>query len=162
MMRVGLGYDVHAFDDGRPLVLGGVTIPDAPGLAGHSDADVVSHAIADALLGAARLGDLGTLFPNDERWAGASSLEILEHSATALSDARWSIVNVDATVVSEAPRLAPYRDEMIERVAASLGLATSAVWIKATTTDGLGYTGRREGIAVMAVVLIERPDAPLS
>jgi 2-C-methyl-D-erythritol 2,4-cyclodiphosphate synthase len=162
VIRVGLGYDVHAFDDGRPLVLGGVSIPDAPGLAGHSDADVVSHAIADALLGAARLGDLGTLFPNDERWANASSLEILEHTTTALTDARWSIVNVDATVVAETPRLAPYRDEMIERVAGSLGLATSAVWIKATTTDGLGYTGRREGIAVMAVVLIERPDAPLT
>lgn len=161
-MRVGLGYDVHGFDASRPLVLGGVTIPDGPGLAGHSDADVVSHAIADALLGAARLGDLGTLFPNDERWRDASSLEILNHTAEALSDARWSIVNVDATVAAETPRLAPHRDNMIELVATSLGLATSAVWIKATTTDGLGFTGRGEGISAMAVVLIERADAPLT
>ncbi|MDQ4095533.1 MAG: 2-C-methyl-D-erythritol 2,4-cyclodiphosphate synthase [Actinomycetota bacterium] len=160
-MRVGFGYDVHAFDESRELVLGGVSIPDAPGLSGHSDADVVSHAIADALLGAARLGDLGTLFPNDDRWAGASSLEILSHTAKAVSDARWSIVNVDATVVAQMPKLAPYREEMIDVVAASLGLATSAVWIKGTTTDGLGFTGRTEGIAAMAVVLIERPDAPI-
>ena len=160
-MRVGLGYDVHAFDESRELVLGGVSIPGAPGLSGHSDADVVSHAIADALLGAARLGDLGTLFPSDERWAGASSLEILSHTAKAVSDARWSIVNVDATVVAQAPKLAPYREKMIDVVAASLGLATSAVWIKGTTTDGLGFTGRNEGIAAMAVVLIERPDAPI-
>lgn len=160
-MRVGLGYDVHAFDEARDLVLGGVAIPDAPGLSGHSDADVVSHAIADALLGAARLGDLGTLFPNNERWAGASSLEILSHTAKAVSDARWSIVNVDATVVAQTPKLAPYREKMIDVVAASLGLATSAVWIKATTTDGLGFTGRTEGIAAMAVVLIERPDGPI-
>lgn len=161
MMRVGLGYDVHAFDEGRELVLGGVSIPDASGLSGHSDADVISHAIADALLGAARLGDLGTLFPSNERWAGASSLEILSHTAKAVSDARWSIVNVDATVVAQVPKLAPYREKMIDVVAAALGLATSAVWIKATTTDGLGFTGRTEGIAAMAVVLIERADAPV-
>lgn len=160
-MRVGFGYDVHAFDASRDLILGGVPIADAPGLVGHSDADVVSHAIADALLGAARLGDLGSLFPNDERWAGASSLEILTHTARAVTEARWSIVNVDATVVAEAPKLAPYREKMIEAVAASLGLATSTVWIKATTTDGLGFTGRGDGIAAMAVVLIEGPDGPI-
>ena len=155
MIRVGLGYDVHAFDTDRALVLGGVEIPDAPGLAGHSDADVVSHAIADALLGAARLGDLGSLFPNDERWAGASSLEILRHSARAVTDAGWSVVNVDATIVAERPRLAPHREEMIDQIASALGLATSAVWVKATSTDGLGFTGREEGIAALAVVLME-------
>ena len=155
MIRVGLGYDAHAFDTDRALVLGGVEIPDAPGLAGHSDADVVSHAIADALLGAARLGDLGSLFPNDERWAGASSLEILRHSARAVTDAGWSVVNVDATIVAERPRLAPHREEMIDQIASALGLATSAVWVKATSTDGLGFTGREEGIAALAVVLIE-------
>ncbi len=159
MIRVGLGYDAHAVDDARPLVLGGIEIPGARGLAGHSDADVLSHAIADALLGAARLGDLGTLFPNDERWRGASSLDILSHTARAVTDAGWSIVNVDATIVAEQPRLAPHRDAMIDLVASTLGLATSSVWVKATTTDGLGFYGRGEGMAAMAVVLIERPDA---
>ena len=162
MIRAGLGFDAHAFDAARPLVLGGIEIPESPGLAGHSDADVVSHAIADALLGAARLGDLGTLFPNDERWRGASSLDILLHTAQAVSDAGWSIVNVDATIVAESPKLAPHREHMIDVVAAALGLATSAVWLKATSTDGLGFTGRGEGIAAMAVVLIERPDAALT
>lgn len=161
MIRVGLGYDVHAFDAGRPLILGGVTIADSPGLAGHSDADVVSHAIADALLGAARLGDLGSLFPEDERWRDASSLDILVQTARAVSDAGWTIVNVDATIVAESPPLAPYRENMIDMVAAALGLATSSVWLKATSTDGLGFTGRGEGIGAMAVVLIERSDRPL-
>ena len=162
MIRVGLGYDGHAFEEGRPLILGGIEIPGERGLAGHSDADVVSHAIADALLGAARLGDLGTLFPNDARWRGASSLDILAHTAEAVTDAGWTIVNVDATIVAEAPRLAPHREKMIDVVASALGLATSAVWLKATSTDGLGFAGRKEGIAAMAVVLIERPDASLS
>ena len=158
MIRAGLGFDSHAFDAARPLVLGGVQIAGAPGLAGHSDADVVSHAIADALLGAARLGDLGTLFPNDERWRGASSLDILMHTAQAVSDAGWSIVNVDATIVTETPKLAPHREKMIDLVAAALGLATSTVWLKATSTDGLGFTGRGEGIAAMAVVLVQRRE----
>ena len=159
MIRVGLGYDVHAFDRGRPLVLGGVEIPDEPGLAGHSDADVVCHAIADALLGAARLGDLGSLFPNDERWAGASSLDILRNCIEAVGEAGWSVVNLDTTVVAERPRLAPYREAMIDQIATALGLATSAVWLKATTTDGLGFSGREEGIAALAVVLIEGSGA---
>ena len=162
MIRVGLGYDAHAFAENRSLILGGVEIPDARGLAGHSDADVASHAIADALLGAARLGDLGTLFPNDERWRGASSLDILAHTAQAVTEAGWSIVNVDATVVVDAPKLAPHREKMIDRVASALGLATSEVWLKATSTDGLGFSGRGEGIAAMAVVLIERPDGTLT
>lgn len=162
MIRVGLGYDAHAFAPKRQLILGGIVIPDEPGLAGHSDADVLSHAIADALLGAARLGDLGTLFPNDDRWKDASSLDILVQSARAVTDAGWSINNVDATVVAESPKLAPYRESMIDLVAASLDIATSAVWIKGTSTDGLGWEGRREGISALAVVLIERPDTPLT
>lgn len=162
MIRVGLGYDAHAFEAGRPLVLGGVEIVAERGLAGHSDADVVSHAIADALLGAARLGDLGTLFPNDERWRNASSLDILAHTAHAVTGAGWSIVNVDATIITESPKLAAHREEMIDLVASALELATSAVWLKGTTTDGLGFTGRGEGIAAMAVVLIERPDGSLT
>ena len=162
MIRVGLGYDAHAFDDARPLLLGGVNVPDVPGLSGHSDADVLSHAVADALLGAARLGDLGTLFPNDETWRNASSLEILRHTAQAVTDAGWTINNVDATVIADAPKLAPWREKMIEAVAASLGVATSAVWIKGTTTDGLGWEGKREGIGALAVVLIERSDEPVA
>ena len=162
MIRVGLGYDAHAFEEGRRLILGGVEIPGSLGLAGHSDADVASHAIADALLGAARLGDLGTLFPNDQRWRAASSLDILAHTAQAVTGAGWSIVNVDATIVAEAPKLAPHREAMIDLVASALGLATSAVWLKGTSTDGLGFAGRGEGIAALAVVLIERPDGSLT
>ena len=162
MIRVGLGYDAHKFDDSRPLILGGMLIPDAPGLAGHSDADVLSHAIADALLGAARLGDLGTLFPDNATWRDASSLDILSHTARAVTDAGWSINNVDATVVAETPKLAPFRDNMIDLIAASLGIATSAVWVKGTSTDGLGWEGDREGIGALAVVLIERTDRPLT
>jgi 2-C-methyl-D-erythritol 2,4-cyclodiphosphate synthase len=156
MTRVGLGFDAHAFDDARPLVLGGVTISGHPGLAGHSDADVLSHAIADALLGAARLADLGVMFPNDDRWRGASSLEILAATARALADAGWSIVNVDATVVAESPSVASHREDMIEAVADALGVAHDDVWIKGTSTDGLGFAGRRQGIAAIAAALIER------
>ena len=162
MIRVGLGYDAHGFDPGRPLVLGGMVIPDTPGLAGHSDADVLSHAIADALLGAARLGDLGTLFPDNATWRNASSLDILVHTARAVTDAGWSINNVDATVISEAPKLAPFRESMIDLIAASLGIATSAVWVKGTSTDGLGWEGKKEGIGALAVVLIERSDQTLT
>lgn len=162
MIRVGLGYDAHAFDDSRPLILGGLEIPDSPGLSGHSDADVLSHAVADALLGAARLGDLGTLFPNDETWRNASSLEILRHTAQAVTGAGWTINNVDATVIAETPKLSEWREEMIELVAAALGVATSAVWIKGTTTDGLGWEGKKNGIGALAVVLIERSDEPVA
>ena len=161
MIRVGSGYDAHRFDQTRPLILGGITIPDAPGLAGHSDADAVSHAIADALLSAARLGDLGTLFPNDERWRDASSLDILTQTAEAVADAGWTIGNVDCTVVTETPRIADYRSQMIDMVAAALRVATSAIWIKASTSDGLGFTGRGEGLAASATALIERPDGPV-
>jgi 2-C-methyl-D-erythritol 2,4-cyclodiphosphate synthase len=155
-LRVGSGFDAHGRDEARPLVIGGVEIVGAAGLAGHSDADVLSHAIADALLGAAGLGDLGARFPGDERWREASSLDILRAVAGLLAEAGWRVVNVDATVVAEAPRLAPYRDEMAARVAAALGLEAAAVSVKATTTDRLGFTGRGEGIAAFAVALLER------
>ena len=161
MIRVGLGFDAHGFDAERPLILGGVYVPTAPGLAGHSDADVVSHAIADALLGAARLGDLGGMFPNDDRWRGASSLEILSETASAVVEAGWAICNVDATIVMERPRLDIFRTEMIDNIARALRLSTEAVWVKATTTDGLGFPGRSEGAGAIAVALIERPDERL-
>lgn len=148
--------DAHAFETGRKLVLGGVEIEHSAGLAGHSDADVVSHAIADALLGAARLGDLGDLFPADDRWRDASSLEILEQSAGAVARAGWHPVNVDATIVAEQPKLSSYRARMVENIAAALGISVGDVSVKATTTDGMGYLGRAEGIAAMAVVLIDR------
>ncbi|HVL64130.1 MAG TPA: 2-C-methyl-D-erythritol 2,4-cyclodiphosphate synthase [Actinomycetota bacterium] len=154
-IRVGHGIDVHRFDATRPLVLGGLDIPGAPGLTGHSDADVVSHAIADALLGAAGLGDLGTHFPSDERWRDASSIDILREVTRLLAAAGASIVNVDVTVVAEAPRLAPYRDEMRKRVAGALACDPGLISIKATTTDGIGFTGRREGMAALAVALVE-------
>ena len=142
-MRVGFGFDAHSFDEGRPLLLGGIEIPGSPGLAGHSDADVLSHAVADALLGAARLGDLGDRFPHEERWKDASSLEIL------------SEVNVDATVIAEQPRLGPHREQMIEKIAHALGIERGLVSVKATTTDEMGFTGRREGMAAFAVALVE-------
>jgi 2-C-methyl-D-erythritol 2,4-cyclodiphosphate synthase len=157
-MRVGVGFDAHGFDSSRPLVLGGVRVPGAPGLAGHSDGDVLSHAIADALLGAARLGDLGDRWPSTERWREASSVDFLTEAADALREAGWRVGNVDATVVAEAPHLSEYRPAIIDRVAQSLKVESDAVSIKATTTDGLGFTGRSEGIAAYAVVLISRVD----
>ena len=156
MIRVGQGIDVHAFDATRPLVLGGVEIGDGPGLAGHSDADVLSHAVADALLGAAHLGDLGTNFPANDRWQGASSLEILRETRVLLEAAGWECVNVDATIVTEKPKLAPFISEMETNLAAALRLEAEAVSVKATTTDGLGFTGRGGGMAALAVVLVQR------
>ncbi|MDQ3985096.1 MAG: 2-C-methyl-D-erythritol 2,4-cyclodiphosphate synthase [Actinomycetota bacterium] len=156
MIRSGIGFDAHAFADGRPLVLGGVEIAHSQGLAGHSDADVLSHAIADALIGAARLGDIGSLFPADDRWRDAPSTVILTETSQALADAGWKILNVDATIVAEEPRLDPYREQMVERMASALRVPTSEVWVKATTTDGMGFTGRGEGIAAFAVALIEK------
>lgn len=159
-MRVGLGYDVHAFDDSRPLVLGGVTIQDHGGLAGHSDADVVAHAVADALLGAAGLGDLGMFFPADAVPEGVSSLEILARTADLLAEAGFTIVNVDATVVIQRIRVAPHREEMSRRLSEALGIAQPQVSVKATTTDHLGFTGRGEGAAGMAVALIDGRGGP--
>jgi 2-C-methyl-D-erythritol 2,4-cyclodiphosphate synthase len=156
VIRTGIGFDAHRFDETRRLVLGGIEIASSPGLAGHSDADVLSHAIADALLGAARLGDLGTMFPNDERWRDAPSSAILEATAGALRKEGWTICNIDATVIAEEPRLAPHRESMIDQVALALGIEAACVWIKATTTDGLGFTGRAEGIAALATALVER------
>jgi 2-C-methyl-D-erythritol 2,4-cyclodiphosphate synthase len=149
-MSVGIGYDSHRFADGRALVLGGVEIEHERGLAGHSDADVLTHAVIDALLGAAGKGDIGTLFPDDEeRWAGADSVDMLR---TVIGTIAGRIVNVDATLVCEAPRLAPFKAEM-ERVLAE---ATSArVSVKATTNEGMGWIGRGEGIACIAVASVE-------
>ena len=156
MTSVGIGFDVHAFDETRPLVLGGVRIEGAPGLAGHSDADVVSHAIADALLGAARLGDLGSMFPADDRWRDASSLSILEAAVAALREAGWAVGNVDVTVVAQRPRLGAHREAMRAALARALGVSEERVSVKATTTDGLGFTGRGEGIAALAAALVAR------
>jgi 2-C-methyl-D-erythritol 2,4-cyclodiphosphate synthase len=157
MIRVGLGVDAHAVEPERDLTIGGVAVPDAPGLAGHSDADVLSHAIADALLGAAGLGDLGSNFPATERWRDALSLEILSETARLLSDQGWSIGNLDATLIAEAPRLAPLIAEMRARIAEALSIDDALVSVKVTSTDGLGFVGRREGLAAIAVALIEKP-----
>lgn len=154
--RIGSGYDVHAFTTGRPLVLGGVTIPYEYGLAGHSDADTVMHAVVDALLGAAALGDIGTHFPShDSRWKDQPSAVFLDYTYDLLQQNQWGIGNIDATIVAERPRLAPYVQTMREHLAEHLHLPIGQVSVKATTTDGLGFAGRREGIACYAVALLE-------
>lgn len=156
-VRVGLGYDVHRVKAGRPLVLGGVRFESEWGLDGHSDADVLAHAVGDALLGAAGLGDLGEHFPpGDARWKDASSLDLLTRIAGLLGDRGARIVNVDVMLVAEAPKLAPHRATMCANVARALGVAADAVSIKATTNETLGAVGRREGLAAMAVALVER------
>ena len=155
--RVGSGYDVHAFTEGRPLVLGGVTIPYEYGLAGHSDADTVIHAVVDALLGAAALGDIGMHFPSsDPRWKDQPSSVFLDYTYNLLREDNWTIGNVDTTIVAEQPRLSPYRQAMCAHLASHLHLDPGQVSIKVTTTDRLGFAGRREGIACYAVALIER------
>ena len=154
MMRVGLGFDAHQFGGTASLILGGITIP-GPGLAGHSDGDVLAHAVTDALLGAAGLGDLGARYPNTAEWEGADSLRILEDAVAAVRDAGWTVTNVDSTVIAEAPRLSPYRTQMIEKLAGVIGIASDAVSVKATTTDAMGFTGRGEGIAALAIVAVE-------
>lgn len=160
-MRVGLGVDVHPFAGGRPLVVGGIVVPCELGLQGHSDADVLSHAIADALLGAAGLGDLGRHFPSsDERWRNCSSLEFLEQIRGMLQAAGWQVVNVDAVVMAEAPKLSPHVSDMSLALSRALGVDSGAVSVKATTCDGLGAIGRREGIAAQAVALIEAASVP--
>jgi 2-C-methyl-D-erythritol 2,4-cyclodiphosphate synthase len=153
-MRIGQGFDVHALAPGRRLVIGGVVIPHDKGLAGHSDADVLLHAICDALLGAAALGDIGRHFPDsDPAYSGADSRALLREVHRKIQDFR--ILNVDATILAEAPRMAPHIPQMIRNIAADLGIAPDAVNVKATTIEGLGYIGRGEGIAAQAVVLIE-------
>jgi 2-C-methyl-D-erythritol 2,4-cyclodiphosphate synthase len=160
--RVGIGYDVHAFAserEARPLILGGVVVEYARGLLGHSDADVLAHAVADALLGAARLGDIGEHFPDeDPSWAGADSLVLLARIREMVCDAGWQIVDVDSVIVAQAPRLSPYRDEMRVKLAQALGIKVSQVGVKATTTERLGFEGRGEGIGAQAVTLLEQID----
>jgi len=155
-LRIGQGFDVHALVAGRRLVLGGVVIPFDRGLEGHSDADVLLHAVIDALLGAAALGDIGRHFPDtDARYRDADSRALLRAVRAKLAQARLRACNVDATVIAQAPRLAPHVDAMVANIAADLGLARDRVNVKATTTEKLGFTGRGEGIAAMAVALIE-------
>jgi len=154
-LRVGLGVDAHAFGDGVPLVLGGVTIDHPQGLVGHSDGDVVAHALTDALLGAAGLADIGALFPSDDdRYRGADSLELLAEAYARVRSAGYELVNADCVVIGQEPRIAPYREEMCRRLAAALGVAEGAVNVRATTTDGLGFTGRGEGLAAEVVALL--------
>jgi 2-C-methyl-D-erythritol 2,4-cyclodiphosphate synthase len=155
--RVGLGYDTHRFDAGRVLILGGVTIPGEDGLHGHSDADLVAHAVMDALLGAAGLGDIGDRFPDDDpRYRAADSMELLRDVVDELAQPGWRIVNVDVTVLAERPRIAPFRQQMVERLAKVLGVGAPDVNVKATTSEGMGFIGRGEGIAALAVAQIER------
>ena len=156
-MRIGHGYDVHRLTEGRALILGGVTIPYERGLLGHSDADVLTHAVMDALLGAAGLGDIGRHFPDtDPAYAGADSLKLLDHVAGLLVREGWWAVNVDATILAQRPKLAPYIDRMRDNLAARLGLERGRVNVKATTEEGLGFTGSGEGMAAHAVCLLER------
>ena len=157
MVRTGLGIDTHAFVAGRPLILGGVDIPHEEGLAGHSDADVLTHAVIDALLGAAALGDIGQHFPDtDPRFKDADSLELLRTVVVYLAERGWEIGNVDATVVLERPKLAPYRDAIRASLAGALGLPEDTVNVKATTGEGMGFVGRGEGAAALAVATLGR------
>jgi 2-C-methyl-D-erythritol 2,4-cyclodiphosphate synthase len=159
MMRIGQGFDVHALVEGRRLVIGGVEVAHDKGLLGHSDADVLLHAICDALLGAAALGDIGRHFPDsDPRFKGIDSRELLRHVANLLVERRYRVVNVDATLVAQAPRMAPHIPRMTANIAADVGVNVDQVNVKATTTEALGFTGRGEGIAAQAVCLIETVD----
>ncbi len=156
-LRVGHGYDVHRLVEGRALILGGVTVPFDRGLLGHSDADVLTHAVMDALLGAAALGDIGQLFPDsDAAYAGADSMLLLRRVTALLREHGWQVGNVDTTVVAQAPKLAPYIPEMRRRLAEAMGLDVDCVSVKATTEERLGFTGSGEGMAAHAVALIER------
>jgi 2-C-methyl-D-erythritol 2,4-cyclodiphosphate synthase len=160
MVSTGIGYDAHRLAAGRPLILGGVEIPHEQGLDGHSDADVLTHAIIDALLGAAGAGDIGLHFPDtDERYRGADSLELLRTVVDLLARDSFAIRHVDATVVMERPRLAPHRDAIRERLASELGVALGHVNVKATTGEGMGFVGRGEGVAALAVATLERDGA---
>ena len=155
--RIGNGYDVHRLVPGRPLILGGVTIPWDRGLDGHSDADVLLHAICDALLGAAALGDIGRHFPpGDETWRGADSRQFIRHVRGLLANGEWRVENVDSTIIAQQPKLAPHIDTMRALIASDLEISIESVSVKATTTEGLGYCGREEGIAAMATVLISQ------
>ena len=155
-MRTGIGYDIHPFEQGRPLVLGGVTISHEAGLAGHSDADVLAHALIDALLGAAALGDIGRHFPPDDpSYRDANSLDLLRRTVELVAKAGYRAVNVDATVIAEAPKLSPHIEAMRAALAGALGLDVGAVSVKATSSERLGPIGRGEGIAALAVALLD-------
>ena len=159
-LRIGHGYDVHRLTAGRPLILGGVSVPHSLGLDGHSDADVLTHAIMDALLGAAALGDIGQHFPDsDPAYKGVSSLVLLKAVSGILKANGYAVVNIDATVLAQAPKLAPFRDEMRRRIAEALGVSHDCVSVKATTEEGLGFTGEGKGIAAHAVALLEKQEA---
>jgi 2-C-methyl-D-erythritol 2,4-cyclodiphosphate synthase len=156
-LRVGTGLDAHALEEGVPLVLGGVRIDHPRGLAGHSDGDVLAHALTDAVLGAAGLEDIGALFPSDDpRLEGADSVELLREAWERVRAHGWEVANADVVLIGEEPRLAPYRDEMRQRLSGALGVAPELVAVRATTTDGLGFTGRGDGLAAQAVVLLRR------
>lgn len=156
-MRCGIGWDAHKLVEGRALILGGVDIPYAKGLLGHSDADVLCHAIADALLGAAALGDIGGHFPdNDDTYKGISSLLLLQKTAQLLADAGYEVENIDAVVIAQEPRLAPYIEQMAENIAKALGIAPLCVGVKATTSEYMGFCGRGEGIAAQAIALLKK------
>jgi 2-C-methyl-D-erythritol 2,4-cyclodiphosphate synthase len=156
-MRIGLGADAHALVDGVPLVLGGVEVESPRGLAGHSDGDVIAHALIDALLGAAGLGDIGSLFPTESvEWEGASSLDLLARAYSQVREAGWELANADCVLVGEEPRIAPLRGAMQARLAEALGVEPGSVTVRATTTDGLGFTGRGEGLAALAVALLRK------
>ena len=156
-MRIGHGYDVHALVPGRDLILGGVKIPYELGLEGHSDADVLLHAVMDALTGAARLGDIGKLFPDtDPAYAGISSLKLLAEVGRLLAEKGYAVVNIDAVLLAQAPKVGPYRQQMAENMAAALNIAPEQVNVKATTEEGLGFTGDGSGMAAHAVVLVEK------
>jgi 2-C-methyl-D-erythritol 2,4-cyclodiphosphate synthase len=157
-IRIGHGFDVHAFAEGRRLIIGGVDIPHHRGLLGHSDADVLLHAICDALLGAAALGDIGRHFPDsDARFKGIDSRKLLRHVAQLLDGRGWKVINIDATIIAQAPKMAPHIAAMRQHIAEDLGVAVEQVNVKATTTEKLGFTGREEGIAAEAVCLIDNP-----
>jgi 2-C-methyl-D-erythritol 2,4-cyclodiphosphate synthase len=156
-LRVGIGLDAHAFSDDAALVLGGVEFPGMSGLAGHSDGDVVAHALIDAVLGAAGLGDIGELFPSgDQQWLDASSIRLLQRAYEVVRGSGWELVNADCVLIGEEPRIAPVRDAMRARLAGSMGVDLARVTVRATTTDELGFTGRGEGLAAQAVALLRR------
>ena len=155
MHRVGIGYDIHPFEDGTPLILGGVNIPHPLGLKGHSDADVVSHAVADALLGAASLGDIGEHFPDtDDKNKNISSLKILKDIFSLINDKGWQLENIDVSIITEEPKIGPYKEQMAENICEALSCNVADISIKATTNERLGALGRGEGIAAMAVALL--------
>ena len=156
-MRIGHGYDVHKLVEGRKCIIGGVDIPSPVGLLGHSDADVLLHAISDALLGAAAMGDIGHLFPDtDDRWRGADSLKLLEEVANQVKSKGYTINNIDSTIIAQAPKMAPHINDMRKNIAGACGIDVDCVSVKATTEEGLGFTGAKEGISAHAVCIINK------